>query len=147
MHNVRDLLEAKERNLWTIGPDASAYEALQLMAEKNIGALPVTDKGQLIGIFSERDYARKVVLRGRTSRETTVQELMTTEVLYVEPGETINGCLRLMSAKRVRHLPVLESQTLVGIITIGDVGKAIIDDQADTIRVLETYISGKEPRS
>jgi CBS domain-containing protein len=146
MHNVRHLLEAKGKDLWTISPDASAYEALQLMAEKNIGALPVTEHGQLIGIFSERDYARKVVLRGRTSRETTVRELMTAEVLYVGPDEHIHALLKLMTSKRVRHLPVLEQGKLVGIVTIGDVGKAIIDDQADTIRVLETYISGKEVR-
>jgi CBS domain-containing protein len=146
MHNVRHLLKVKGSDIWTIPPDASAYEALQLMAEKNIGALPVTENEQLVGIFSERDYARKVVLRGRTSRETTVKELMTTEVLYVGPDEHIHAVLKLMTSKRVRHLPVLEHGKLIGIVTIGDVGKAIIDEQADTIRVLETYIVGKESK-
>jgi CBS domain-containing protein len=143
MLTVRQLLANKGNALWTIAPDASVYEALQLMAAKNIGALPVRDGERLVGIFSERDYARKVVLQGRTSRETAVRDLMTSDVVVVAPDETIATCLKTMTELRFRHLPVIEGGKLIGIVTIGDVGKAIIADQADTIQVLETYIRGR----
>jgi CBS domain-containing protein len=143
MLTVRQLLANKGNALWTIAPDASVYEALQLMAAKNIGALPVRDGERLVGIFSERDYARKVVLQGRTSRETAVRDLMTSDVVVVAPDETIATCLKTMTELHFRHLPVIEGGKLIGIVTIGDVGKAIIADQADTIQVLETYIRGR----
>jgi CBS domain-containing protein len=143
MKTVHDILKAKGGVLWTTTPETSVYDALVMMAEKNIGALPVVSNDRLVGIFSERDYARKVVLRGRTSRDTTVNELMTTDVLIVDPAQPVDACLKLMTMKRVRHLPVIEHEKLIGIVTLGDVGKTLIEDQADTIRVLETYIVGK----
>ncbi len=142
MATVRQLLATKSPDVWTITPQASVYEALELMAEKDIGALLVVQAARLVGIFSERDYARKVVLRGKTSRETTVAELMTQMVFYVTPDQTVEECLALMTERRVRHLPVLEGTTIVGIVTIGDAGKAIISEQRTTIRHLETYICG-----
>jgi len=142
MNTVRDLLRAKQSAVWTIDPGASVYDALQLMADKDIGAVLVLEGSTLVGIFSERDYARKVVLRGKTSRETTVGELMTRVLFYVTPKQTIEECLALMTERRVRHLPVLEGTHLVGIVSIGDVGKAIISEQRTTIHHLETYITG-----
>ncbi len=142
MATVRQLLAAKSPDVWTIAPHASVYEALELMAEKDIGALLVVQGGRLVGIFSERDYARKVVLRGKTSRETSVAELMTQLVFYVTPDQTIEECLALMTERRVRHLPVMAGTQIVGIVTIGDVGKAIMSEQRTTIRHLETYICG-----
>lgn len=142
MNQVRQLLRTKGGEVWTIGPDQSVYEALELMAEKDVGALPVVERGRLVGIFSERDYARKVVLQGKTSRETRVGELMTRTVFYVSPHETIEECLAIMTKRRIRHLPVLDDDRLVGIVSIGDVGKAIISEQAVTIRHLENYITG-----
>lgn len=142
MSTVRDLLRAKPPEVWTVEPQASVYEALQLMADKDIGAVLVLDGGMLVGLFSERDYARKVVLYGRTSRETTVGELMTQVLFYVTPRQTVEECLALMTEKHVRHLPVMESTSLAGLISIGDVGKAIMSEQETTIRHLETYITG-----
>jgi len=142
MSTVRQLLRDKQPEVWTIGPEASVYEALELMADKDIGALPVLERGRLVGIFSERDYARKVVLRGKTSRETTVGELMTQVVFYVTPEQTIEECLALMTEKRVRHLPVLEGMRLTGVVSIGDAVGAIIAEQRTTIHHLEDYITG-----
>lgn len=142
MDSVRQLLRTKGNEVWTIAPDRSVYEALQLMADKDIGAVPVVEDGRLTGIFSERDYARKVVLHGKTSRETLVGELMTRTVYYVSPKETVEQCLAIMTKRHIRHLPVLDDDRLVGIVTIGDVGKAIISEQAFTIRHLENYITG-----
>lgn len=142
MGEVWQLLRTKGSDVWTIGPHRTVYEALQLMAEKDVGALPVVEEGRLTGIFSERDYARKVVLHGKTSRETAVGELMTRTVYYVSPNETIEQCLAIMTKRHIRHLPVLDDGRLVGIVTIGDVGKAIISEQAFTIRHLENYITG-----
>ena len=142
MDTVHDLLRVKPMTVWTVEPGTSVYEALELMAEKDIGAVLVLEGSALVGIFSERDYARKVVLRGKTSRDTTVGELMTKVLFYVTPQQTIEECLALMTAKRVRHLPVLDGTHLVGVISIGDVGKAIISEQRTTIRHLETYITG-----
>jgi CBS domain-containing protein len=118
------------------------YAALQLMADKNVGALLIIQDGKVAGIFSERDYARKVVLKGKSSKTSTVGELMTREVLYISPDETIEECMALMTAKRTRHLPVLEDEKLIGIISIGDVVKEIISDREFTIRELERYITG-----
>jgi CBS domain-containing protein len=145
MSTVRQLLRTKAADIWTIGPEASVYDALRLMAAKDIGAVLVVEAGKLVGVFSERDYARKVVLQGKSSRSTTVGELMTQVVFYVRPEHTVEECLALMTAKHIRHLPVLEDDQLVGIVTIGDVGTEIISQQAFTIENLETYITGGVP--
>jgi len=140
---VEQLLKTKGNEIWSIAPQATVYEALQIMSKKDVGALLVLDKGNLVGIFSERDYARKLILKGRFSKDTTVGELMTREVLYIESQSTIEHCMALMTAKRVRHLPVLENERLIGIVTIGDVVKQIISDQEFTIQQLERYIKGE----
>ncbi len=142
MSTVRQLLRTKQPEIWTIGPRGSVYEALELMAEKDVGALLVMSEGRLEGIFSERDYARKVVLKGKKSRETLVGELMTQAIFYVTPEQTVEECLALMTEKHVRHLPVLDNSHLVGLVSIGDAVKCIIDEQQLTIRHLENYITG-----
>ena len=145
MSTVRELLTIKGHDIWSIAPQAMAYEALQLMSEKDVGALLVVVKGKLVGIFSERDYARKVVLEGRSSRDTQVAQLMSHEVLYVGPQNTTEDCMALMTAKRVRHLPVMENNRLIGIVTIGDVVKQVIADRQFAIDQLEKYITGGYP--
>ena len=142
MISVHQLLRIKGTELWTIAPGATVYEALELLAEKNIGALPVVEAGQLVGIFSERDYARKVILKGKSSRETMVWELMTTRVHHIKPTRGLQECMKLMTDKRIRHLPVMDNGSLVGMITIGDVVKHIINDQKQTIQDLEAYMKG-----
>jgi CBS domain-containing protein len=139
---VKTLLESKPNDLWTIGPKASVYEALELLAAKDVGALLVVEGERVVGLFSERDYARKVILKGKSSRDTRVEELMSREVLYVRPDQTVENCMSLMTARRVRHLPVLESGKLIGIVTIGDVVKSIIDHKDGLIHELENYITG-----
>ncbi len=143
MTYVRQILKTKGNEIWSIAPQATVYEALQMMSEKDVGALLVVDEENLVGIFSERDYARKVILKERSSKDTTVGELMTREVLYIEPRSTVEDCMALMTAKRVRHLPVLENERLIGIVTIGDVVKQVISDQEFTIQQLERYIKGE----
>ena len=142
MYTVRHLLDEKGHQVWTISPQSSTFEALELMAEKNIGALLVLENDKVIGIFTERDYARKVVLKGKSSKTTNVGELMTSEVLYVSPEATIEDCMALMTQKRARHLPVLDAGKLAGVVSIGDVVKAVITDREFTIRELERYITG-----
>jgi CBS domain-containing protein len=142
MYTVRQLLQVKGNKVWSIPPNATVYEALQSMADKNIGALLVIQNEKVSGIFSERDYARKVILQGKSSKTTTVGELMTREVLYVGPDDSIEECMALMTAKRTRHLPVLEEGQLVGVISIGDVVKEIISDREFMIHELERYITG-----
>jgi len=139
---VKDILKAKGNEIFIIAPDAVVYAALQLLAEKNIGALPVVQSEKLVGIFSERDYARNVVLKGKFSKDTMVQEIMTKDVVTVAPGDNIEHCMGLMSEKHIRHLPVVEEQRLIGIISIGDIVKSIIADQKSTIGILEGYIVG-----
>lgn len=139
---VKHLLDGKDSKVWTVAPEATAYAALQLMADKNVGAVPVVDSGRVIGIFSERDYARKVILKGKSSRETAVRDLMTAEVYTVDPETGIEDCMALMTNRRIRHLPVLERQQLTGIISIGDVVKSIIEEQRGTIRELRDYVAG-----
>ena len=141
MYTVRDILRSKGDDIWSIAPQATAYEALQMMSEKDVGALLVIDKKKTVGIFSERDYARKVILKGRFSKNTAVAELMTDVVFYIEPESSIKDCMALMSAKRIRHLPVMEHEQLIGIVTIGDVVNQIISDQDLAIQQLERYIS------
>jgi CBS domain-containing protein len=142
MKTVKQLLQVKGRDVWSVTPDASVYEALAYMAEKNVGALLVLDGEQLAGIFSERDYARKVVLKGKTSKDTPVADIMTARVVYVRPDQTIEDCMALMTDKHIRHLPVLDEGQVVGLISIGDVVKAIISEQTFIIEQLENYIAG-----
>jgi len=143
MRMVRQLLEGKPQEIWSVSPETSVFSALELLAEKNIGALPVVQGVKLVGIFSERDYARKVILKGKSSKEITVREIMTEEVVTVRPDTTVQECMKLMSDKRIRHLPTIDAERLVGIISIGDVVKDIIAEQASTIHQLEDYIKGR----
>ncbi len=143
MYIVRHLLQQKGRQVWTLPPRATVYEALELMASKNLGALVIVEQDRVVGIFSERDYARRVVLKGRASRTTLLGDVMTRAVLYVGPDDTIENCMALMTEHRLRHLPVLEDGQLAGIVSIGDVVKAIITHQKVTIENLENYIMGK----
>jgi CBS domain-containing protein len=143
MQTVRDILQVKGRATWSIGPKATVYDALQLMADKDVGALLVLEDGRLAGIFSERDYARKIILKGKSSRETAVREIMTERVISVHPEQTLAECMALMTNHRVRHLPVLEAGEVSGVISIGDVVKAIMTEQEFTIEQLEKYISGQ----
>lgn len=142
MITVRDILRAKGDQIWWISPDATVFSALELMAEKNVGALVVLDGETLAGIFSERDYARKVILKGKASKETAVREIMTSEVTTVRPGQSVDECMALMTDKRIRHLPVFEGEKLVGLISIGDVVKAVISEREFIIKQLENYITG-----
>jgi|SRR5690554_3971768 len=137
---VDQLLAFKGREVHLITPDASVLEALQRMAEHNVGALAVTEAGELRGMFSERDYARKVILKGRASRDTLVSESMTADVITVSPGDDMTTCMQLMTENRIRHLPVLEEGRLVGLISVGDVVRAVMQDQRFLIEQLESYI-------
>jgi len=141
MHTVKRLLDSKSGGVVTITPDASVFNALELMAERDIGALIVVHDGQVVGILSERDYARKVILHNKSSRDITVDEIMTDRVLYVGLTHTVEECMSLMSDKRIRHLPVMDGDRLVGVLSIGDLVKASMDDRDFTIRQLETYIA------
>jgi CBS domain-containing protein len=142
MRTIEQLLQAKGSDIWSIAPQATAYNALQIMAEKNVGALLVMEKEKLLGIFSERDYARKVILKEKSSKNTSVGELMTREVIYISADSTLEESMALMTAKRIRHLPVLKNNQLIGIVTLGDVVRQIISDQKFAIRELEKYITG-----
>ena len=142
MITVRDILRAKGNQIWSVSPDATVFDALELMAEKNVGALVVLDGENLAGIFSERDYARKIILKGKASKETSVEEIMTSEVTTVHPGQSVDDCMALMTDKRIRHLPVFEAEKLVGLISIGDVVKAVISEREFMIQQLEHYITG-----
>lgn len=141
MTTVRQLLAGKRHaGVVSIGPDASVLDALKLMAEHDIGAVPVIDGVKLVGIFSERDYARKVVLLGKSSRETRMRDIMTHRVVCVTPDHRIDECMALVTSKRCRHLPVLVEKRVVGLVSIGDIVKELISEQLDTIARLETYI-------
>jgi CBS domain-containing protein len=140
--SIHEILEHKGNAVWTVSPDNTVFEAIQLMSEKNVGALLVTERGRLIGIVSERDYTRKVALKGKTSKDLRVREIISGEVVSVTPQHTVEECLRSMTENRVRHLPVLDGETLVGVVSIGDLVNWIISAQSTTILQLETYISG-----
>ena len=142
MKTVNQLLHTKGREVWSVTQGTSVFDALKVMADKNIGALLVMEENQLAGIFSERDYARKVILKGKSSKEMTVQEIMTERVDCVSPSQTVRECMTLMTEKHHRHLPVVDGERVVGMISIGDVVKAIISDQEFTIEQLESYITG-----
>jgi CBS domain-containing protein len=139
------ILAAKGSEIFAIPPDSNVFEAIALMAEKQIGAVLVMSGPALLGIVSERDYARKVILQGRSSKETKVSEIMTCSVVTVETADTVEDCMRIMTQRRIRHLPVLESGQLVGLVSIGDLVKALISNQAFTIQQLESFIAGKYP--
>ena len=144
--NVSAMLAHKKiSTVWSIGPNVLVNDVIRLMDEKNVGALPVVDKGTLVGIVSERDYTRKVILKGRSSKETPVSDIMTKKVLTVTPSDSVTECMRIMSEKRVRHLPVLEGTNLVGILSIGDVVNWLLSAQTATIDHLERYITGGYP--
>ncbi len=137
---VSQILKTKGNKIWSIAPQETAYKALQLMSEKNLGALLVIDKGKVVGLFTERDYARKVILKGKSSKTTAVSELMTKEVLYVDPETSVENCMSLMTEKFVRHLPVMKKKQLVGVVSQGDVVKQLIADQKFENEELERYI-------
>ncbi|GMQ98902.1 MAG: CBS domain-containing protein [Acidimicrobiia bacterium] len=140
--NVGNIIDAKGRDVWAIDAGISVYEALEEMADKNVGALVVTSDGALVGIMSERDYARKIILLDRGSRETLVSEIMTPDPVTVSRSDTVGDCMQLMTDRRIRHLPVMDDETLVGVISIGDVVRSVIEDQQFMIEQLESYIVG-----
>lgn len=139
---IKDILTDKGSAVWSISPDATVYEAIKLMADKNVGALLVTNGGKLLGIISERDYTRKVALLGRSSKETPVREIVSSRVLCVSPDHTVQECLKLMTENRVRHLPVMRGDHILGIVSIGDLVSWTLTAQQATIQQLETYITG-----
>jgi CBS domain-containing protein len=140
--SARTLLEHKGRDIWTISPEATVFEAIRCMAEKNIGALPVVESGRLVGILSERDYMSKVAIKGRSSKETAVRDIMVRDVVTVHPGQTVSECMSLVTERRVRHLPVVEDGALLGMVSIGDLVRWTIATQRVTIEQLEKYIAG-----
>jgi len=143
MNIVKQILQTKGDQIWSVSPQTSIYDGLQLMADKEIGALLVIENGEIVGIFSERDYARKVILKGKSSKNTMIGEVMTKRVLCVHPSTTVNECMALMTQKKIRHLPVMEDDVLIGFISIGDVVKSIISEQEYLIEHLENYIIGR----
>ena len=143
MKFVNDLLNAKGHDVFSVGPEVMVFDALEMMAEKNCGALVVLEEARIVGIFSERDYARKIILHGRRSRRTSVQEIMTEIVATVAPGDSVRHCMEVMTHKRIRHLPVVDGDEIVGVVSIGDVVASIISDQEFMIGQLENYITGK----
>lgn len=140
MKTVHDLLAGKSTDVWSIGPDKTVYDALRLMAERGIGAVLVVESSALVGILSERDYARQVILKGKASKDTPIREIMTTQVIRVTPEQSIDDCMTIMTNSRIRHLPVMIEERLVGILSIGDVLKAVISEKQMHIEQLEDYI-------
>ena len=143
VETVRMILKNKGNYVWSLPPERTVYEAISMMAEKSVGTIVILSGEQLVGIISERDYARKVVLKGKLSKETLVSEIMSSPVTTVDPDRTADECMRLMTEKRIRHLPVMDQGKLVGVVSIGDLVKAIVSVQAETIQYLSDYIGGK----
>jgi CBS domain-containing protein len=142
MQTVSQLLAGKNHRLETVAPNEHAFEALKLMFEKDIGSLLVVEFGKLAGIFTERDYARKLVLQGKSSQNTLVRDVMSTKLITVKPEDSLDFCMQLVTEKRIRHLPVMDQESLVGMLSIGDLLKAALSEQANTIKQLESYING-----
>jgi CBS domain-containing protein len=139
---ISEILQHKGAKVWSISPEATVYEAIQLMAERNIGAVLVMEDNKLVGIVSERDYTRKVMLKGKTSKQTAVREILSEDLIHVSSSHTIEDCMRLMTTHRIRHLPVLDAGQVVGIVSIGDLVNWIISAQSHTIHQLQSYIAG-----
>ena len=142
MGTINEILGNKGANVWSVSPDITVFDAIQLMADKNIGALLVTEHDKLVGIISERDYTRKVALKGKSSKQTAVREILSGKVISATPGYTVEECMRLMTTHHIRHLPVIENDRIVGIVSIGDLVNWIISAQHVTINQLQTYIAG-----
>src|SRR5215469_315262 len=143
--SVGSVLAHKSSAVWSIAPNSTVFEAIQLMADKNVGALPVVDSGQLVGMISERDYTRKVSLKGKSSKQTPVREIMTQEVVTMHVADSIAECMRVMTECRIRHLPVMEGEKMIGLVSLGDLVKWVISAQAATIEALQKYITGDYP--
>jgi CBS domain-containing protein len=141
--SVGSILRRKGNTVWSVAPDASVYQAISIMAEKSIGSLPVIADGRLVGILSERDYARKVVLQSRSSKDTLVSEIMTAPVVSVAPSSTVEDCMRMMTVQLIRHLPVVDDGRIVGIVSMGDLVRQVISTQGEIIQHLQEYISGR----
>lgn len=142
MTTIKQILDSKGHDVLTVRPDDTVLQALELMASKNVGAVIVTENGAPVGIFTERDYARNVILKGRSSSNTPIRDIMVPDVIFVKPEQTVDECMAIMSEKRFRHLPVMQDDKLAGIVSIGDLVKTIIDEQAFTIQQLQGYIGG-----
>jgi CBS domain-containing protein len=140
--NISEILNSKGTQVWSVSPETMVFDAIQLMADKNIGALLVIEQARLIGILTERDYTRKVALKGKSSKQTAVKEIVSGQVIHVTPDHTVEECMRLMTDHRVRHLPVLDGGKICGVVSIGDLVNWIISAQTTTIQQLQTYISG-----
>jgi CBS domain-containing protein len=142
---VRLVLKQKDQSIWSVSPDACVYDAIEIMADKYVGALMVVSEGELIGVVSERDYARKVILQGKSSKETQVKEIMTSPAIFVTPEQTVEDGMRIMTDKHIRHLPVVEDGILLGVVSIGDLVKWMISAQQQTISQLHSYITSQYP--
>ena len=145
LDTVRLVLKLKGQNVWLISPEACVYDAIEIMADKSVGALLVISEGKLVGVVSERDYARKVILQGKSSKQTKVKEIMTSPAIFVIPEQTVEDCMRIMTEKHIRHLPVVEDGNILGVVSIGDLVKWMVSAQQQTISQLQSYISGKYP--
>ena len=141
MASVKQVLQTKGHDIWSVGPEVSVYDAIAEMAQKGVGALVVLEGESLVGVVSERDYARKVELQGCSSRDTKIRDIMTTRVVYARPDQSVEDCMAMMTEKRIRHLPVMEGDKLLGVLSIGDLVKSIIEEQKHVIEQLEQYIS------
>lgn len=142
MKLVNDILSSKGNDIWRVAPDDSVLNAIKIMAQKGVGALLVMNDEDLVGIISERDYARKIILNGRSSEKTPVRDIMSTGIISAQPEQSIEECMRIVTENRIRHLPVMQDKKVVGVLSIGDLVKAIIEEQHDTIKQLEMYITG-----
>jgi CBS domain-containing protein len=141
MASVKQVLQTKGHDIWSVGPEVSVYDAIAEMAQKGVGALVVLEGESLVGVVSERDYARKVVLQGRSSKNTKIRDIMTTRVVYARPDQSVEDCMAMMTEKRIRHLPVMDGDKLIGVLSIGDLVKSIMEEQKHVIEQLEQYIS------
>ncbi len=145
LDTVRLVLKQKDNNVWHVSPEEYVYDAITIMASKYVGALMVVSEGKLVGVVSERDYARKVILQGKSSRQTQVKEIMTSPAIFVTPEQTVEDCMRIMTENHFRHLPVVENEKIVGVLSIGDLVKWVISAQQQTISQLHNYITSKYP--